>query len=43
MRPFCANIFAPKITKLCFGFAFFWHQNISEKSARKMLMKLTPE
>ncbi len=31
----------PKITKLCLGVEIFWHQNISEKSERKMLMKLT--
>jgi len=50
----CANflyeILAPKIynagTKLqsqTFQLCNFWHQNIGEKSARKMLMKLTPE
>ncbi len=26
---------------ITFGFAIFWHQNISKKFARKMLMKLT--
>jgi hypothetical protein len=41
-RTFCDNILAPKITKLCFGFEIFWRQNIGEKSASKMLMKLTP-
>jgi len=28
---------------ITFGFAIFWHQNISKKFARKMLMKLTQE
>jgi hypothetical protein len=41
-KAFCANILAPKITKLCFGFEIFWRQNIDEKNVRKMLMKLTP-
>jgi len=41
MHAFCANIFAPKIIKLCFGFEIFWCQNIGKKSERKMLMKLT--
>jgi len=27
---------------ITFGFAIFWRQNISEKVAHKMLMKLTP-
>jgi len=40
---FCTNTFEPKITKLCFGFEIFWRQNMVKKSARKMLMKLTPE
>jgi len=39
---FSCKILAPKITKLCFGFEFFWHQNIGEKSTGKMFMKLTP-
>jgi len=41
LRAFCANILAPKITKLSFGFENFWYQNISAKYERKMLMKLT--
>jgi len=40
---FLCEILLPKITKLCFGFDIFWHHNIDEKSASKMLMKLTPE
>jgi len=39
---FCAHILGQKITKLCFGFEIFWCKNIGKKSARKMLMKLTP-
>ncbi len=39
---FLYEILAPKFTKLCFGFEFFWHQNISKKCAHKILMKLTP-
>jgi len=31
MNAFCANILAPKITKLCFGFEIFWSQNIGKK------------
>jgi hypothetical protein len=42
MSAFCADILAPKITKLCFGFEIFSRQNIGEKRAHKMLMKLTP-
>jgi len=42
MRTFYANILAPKITKLCFGFEFFLRQNIGAKCVCKMLMKLTP-
>jgi len=39
---FCANILAPKITKLGIDFEIFWRQNnIGKKSARKKLMKLT--
>jgi len=34
--------YLPKIAKLCFGFEIFWHQNSGGKSARKMLLKLTP-
>jgi len=34
---------APKITKLCFGFEIFCHQNIGAKCTRKMVMKLTTE
>jgi hypothetical protein len=29
-------------SQILFGFAIFWHQNISEKVASKKLMKLTP-
>ncbi len=39
---FFANILVPKITKLCFEFEIIWRQNSGEKSANKMLMKLTP-
>jgi hypothetical protein len=39
---FSYEILAPKITKLCFGFEMFLAPNISEKSVRKTLMKLTP-
>ncbi len=28
---------------ITFGLAIFWHQNIGEKFASKMLVKLTPE
>jgi len=28
---FWYEILAPKITKLCFGFEIFWHQNIGKK------------
>ncbi len=38
-RVFLCKILAPKIIKLCVE--IFWHQNISAKCARKMLMKLT--
>ncbi len=40
---FLYKILAPKITKLCFGFEIFCHQNIVAKCTRKMLMKLTTE
>jgi len=39
---FFANILVPKITSCVLGLKFFWHQNSGEKSARKMLLKLTP-
>jgi len=29
---FSHKILAPKITKLCFGFEIFWHQNIGKKA-----------
>jgi len=32
---FCADILAPKITKLCFGFEIFWRQNIDKKACIK--------
>jgi len=35
IQTFCANILAPKITKLCFGFEIFWHQNIGKKARVK--------
>ncbi len=42
MQAFFANILAPKITKLTFGFETFLQKDIGEKCARKMLMKWTP-
>jgi len=42
MQAFFANILAPKITKLTFGFETFWQKDIGKKCACKMLMKWTP-
>jgi len=42
MSSFCADILAPKNFKPKTQLCNFWRQNSSEKSARKMLMKLTP-
>jgi len=39
---FSYKILVAKITKLCFGFEFFWRQNIGKKEQQKMLMILTP-
>jgi len=41
-RTFFADVFAAKIFKPKTQLCNFWSQNISAKSARKMLMKSTP-
>jgi len=39
---FSYKILVPKITRLCFGFKFFWRKNIVAKVLHKMSVKLTP-
>jgi hypothetical protein len=37
---FLYKILAPPITKLCFGFETFWHQNFVQKAGAKNLDKI---
>jgi len=40
---FCTKVFCAAFLYLQFGFVIFWQKNISEKAARKTLVKLTTE